>query len=86
MSVQKVTWIRARTSQLNGVIKHAASAAGVEVLDVENAFSEHEICTGSPSATGSWVNGIQFSDYHWYFHPNKYGQQELAAKLFARVG
>lgn len=86
MSAQEVTWIRARTTQLNNVIKHAAAAAGVQVLDVENAFSGHEICTGSPSATGSWVNGIQFSDYHWFFHPNKYGQQVLADRLLARVG
>jgi hypothetical protein len=70
----------------NEYVGCAAAAAGVEVLDVENAFRGHEVCTGSPSATGSWVNGIQFSDPHWYFHPNLYGQQRLAARLLAFVG
>lgn len=86
LSAKKVTWIRARTAQLDAVIKKAAAAAGVQVLDVQNAFSGHEICTGTPGPKGSWVNGIQFSDLHYWFHPNQYGQQKLAAALLARVG
>jgi GDSL-like Lipase/Acylhydrolase family len=46
---QEVTWIRARTAQMDAVIKKAAAAAGVQVLDEQNAFRGHEICRGTPS-------------------------------------
>jgi lysophospholipase L1-like esterase len=72
----EVAWIRARTSQLDSVIKQAAAAAGVTVLDEENAFGGHGICDAP-----SWVNGEDFTATSGWFHPNQTGQLVLATDL-----
>lgn len=66
-------WIRDRTDQLDDIVSEEARAAGLQVLDVRDAFSGHEICTEEP-----WVNG-------WgqpgSFHPNAEGHEVLARYL-----
>lgn len=66
-------WMRDRTDQLDDMIGEEATAAGLQVLEVRDAFAGHEICTAEP-----WVNG-------WGepgpFHPNAKGHDVLARRL-----
>jgi lysophospholipase L1-like esterase len=73
MQNDEKAWMRDRTDQLDDVIEEEAKAAGLQVLDVRDAFAGHEICTVEP-----WVSG-------WgepgSFHPNATGHEVLGGKL-----
>ncbi len=76
--------LRSLTVRLNGVIEAAARDAGVEFVDVTQAFNGHEVC----GASGEWINGPSFTAKHrdpntgvieWQmdnesFHPDTSGQ------------
>jgi lysophospholipase L1-like esterase len=80
---QEQSWIRDRTSQLNSVIKKAASAAGAEVLDLETAFTatKHDICSNSPFVLGPVAAAVLGNPELYTFHPNVAGHGEIAARL-----
>lgn len=71
-------WIREQTAHLNDVIQEEADGAGLEVLDVEDDFGGHEICTADPYAAGAFQPGT--------FHPNARGYDVLADRLAGAVG
>ncbi|MGH9037810.1 MAG: SGNH/GDSL hydrolase family protein [Acidimicrobiia bacterium] len=73
MQNDEKAWMRDRTDQLNDVITEEAKAAGLQVLDVRDAFAGHEICTTDPWASGWGEAGS--------FHPNAKGHAVLADKL-----
>jgi len=74
-----VDWFRAEYARMDAVIRRAA--AGVErtrVVDVENAFSGHELCTPQ-----EWAFGGRWKDPYTSFHPNPLGHASLASFLRA---
>ncbi len=73
MQNDEKAWMRDRTDQLDDIIEAEATAAGLEVLDVRDAFAGHEICTAEPWAAGWGDPGP--------FHPNATGHQVLARQL-----
>jgi hypothetical protein len=82
-------WVAGIVTALNDVIEHASAAVGLHFVDVEDAFSGHEICPNGrvyPDDTSPaevpWANGV-LVDRHldvstYSFHPNGLGQQRLA--------
>ncbi len=70
---EEKAWIRDRTDQLNDIIRAEAEAAGLEILDVRDAFAGHELCTEDPWASGWGEPGP--------FHPNPEGHEVLAGRL-----
>ncbi len=90
-----LTWGRDSASkQIGGVVKAAATARGVELIDLADAFAGHEFCAKTtslvdpftpPSATGSewgrFLGGpaIQQGQLQEVFHPNAYGQAAFAS-------
>ncbi len=75
MQNDEKAWMRDRTDQLDDIIKKEAKAAGLDVLDMRDAFAGHEICTAEPWASGFGEPGP--------FHPNATGHQVLARRLVA---
>jgi lysophospholipase L1-like esterase len=73
MQNDEKAWMRDRTDQLDDLIEAEATAAGLAVLDVRDAFAGHEICTAEPWTSGWGEPGS--------FHPNARGHEVLAAKL-----
>jgi lysophospholipase L1-like esterase len=77
-----VAWFRSEYSHMNRVIRAAADGVPrLHVLDVENAFAGHEVCTAQP-----WANGGSWRDPYSSFHPNILGHAALAAALGADAG
>ena len=79
-SQNQLNLIRGVITRLDTVIKQAAAAEWVTVIDEENAFAGHEMCTADP-----WVNnivgGVNAQDES--FHPNVAGYTKEAADLKA---
>ncbi|HEX6493827.1 MAG TPA: SGNH/GDSL hydrolase family protein [Candidatus Dormibacteraeota bacterium] len=76
---EDVDWFRTEYSHMNAVIRRAA--AGVErtrVVDVENAFAGHELCTPQ-----EWAFGGRWRDPYTSFHPNALGHASEASFLRA---
>lgn len=71
-------WIRARTAQLNDVVVEEATRAGLIPVDVEDAFSGHEICTDD-----AWAFGLGRTSGR--FHPNAAGHLAMAQALAAAL-
>lgn len=77
-------------SYLNFVISQAAKKAGVQYVDVENAFSGHNLCGQQYSAMPA-VNGLTEGDDigplsfnvlgHESYHPTLYGHSLLASAI-----
>jgi lysophospholipase L1-like esterase len=99
LDASELRWIRTETSELNQVIKDAASAAGINVADVENAFAGHELCTSEPAAnafvvsagttsvTGTFVAASgPMQSIQESFHPNSLGQKFYADAITPYVG
>jgi lysophospholipase L1-like esterase len=94
---QDLTWGRDTASpEIGAMVKAAAAARGVEVLDLGNALQGHEFCSKSdqlvtplvpPSpATSEWgrfLGGstVQQGDLQEAFHPNAYAQRALGVCL-----
>ncbi len=94
---QDLNWARDQVApEVGGAVKSAASARGVEVLELVDAFQGREFCakttqeatpTTPPSPTTSeWgrflsASAIQQGDLQEVFHPNAYGQQAFGACL-----
>ncbi len=92
---QDATWARDRAAaQIGAVSKAAAKAAGVETLDLLDAFQGHEFCSRTsaqntpfsrPSAAnaewGRFLGGstVQQGELQEAFHPNAYGQMALGS-------
>ncbi len=92
---QDATWARDRAAaQIGAVSKAAAGAAGVETLDLLDAFQGHEFCSKTsaqstpfsrPLASGAewgrFLGGstVQQGELQEAFHPNAYGQRALGA-------
>jgi len=90
---QDATWARDRAAaQIGSVSKAAAKAAGVETLDLLNAFQGHEFCSRTaaqntpfsrPTAAGAeWgrflgASTVQQGELQEAFHPNAYGQRAI---------
>ncbi|PID31629.1 hypothetical protein CR970_04645, partial [Candidatus Saccharibacteria bacterium] len=80
---------------LNATIKAAAEKAGVVYIDVENAFSGHELCSGADDAQIA-VNGLSgrvdipggpddlITLVSSSFHPNQLGHQLMANTLISQ--
>ncbi|MGH7868413.1 MAG: SGNH/GDSL hydrolase family protein [Candidatus Dormibacteraceae bacterium] len=71
-------WLRERASQLNQVIRDSAARAKVGVLDEENAFAGHELCSSQP-----WAHGEVITDPGESFHPTITGNAKMAQDLAA---
>jgi len=94
---EDLTWARDQAApEIGGAVKSAATARGVEVLELIDAFQGREFCakttqeatpTSPPSPTTSeWgrflsASTIQQGDLQEAFHPNAYGQQAFGACL-----
>jgi len=74
-------WLMARTHQLDGVIKKAAAAAGVKVLDEEHAFAGHEECTADTWVTPPLIPWPNNDVLDSAFHPNYNGYKQEAQDL-----
>jgi lysophospholipase L1-like esterase len=96
-SQAQVDAVRSVVTALNNVIKAAASAAGVQVFDMEGALYQHELCTVDPAdptdTSYSWVNpvlgsitGQGFVPADESFHPTANGYQAVASQLKAYLG
>jgi hypothetical protein len=76
---EDVDWFRTEYARMNAVIRRAA--AGVprtQVVDVENAFAGHELCTAQ-----EWAFGGRWRDPYSSFHPNALGHASVASFLRA---
>ena len=74
MSPDDVGWVHDTWSAFNTVIKQAATGiSSVQILDEEHAFDGHTVCDAAPDA-----NGVVLSDINTSFHPNSYGDSQLA--------
>jgi PKD repeat protein len=89
LSANETHWVRDRTHQLNGIIRQAASAAGVDVLDVESAFTDHLLCGPVGQV---WANNLTpdlprtaENESFYSFHPNRAGQNRIASLLASKV-
>jgi hypothetical protein len=87
---QDLTWARDRAApEIGDVVRTAARARGVEILDLRDALSGHEICARTDReatllrppapATSEWgrfvgANTIVEGDLQEAFHPNAYAQ------------
>jgi lysophospholipase L1-like esterase len=74
---EDVDWFRTEYAHMNAVIRRAA--AGVDrtrVVDVENAFAGHELCTPQ-----EWAFGGRWRDPYSSFHPNALGHASEASFL-----
>ena len=97
---QDATWARDRAAaQIGAVSKAAAKAAGIETLDLLNAFQGHEFCSKTaaqstpfsrPLAGGAeWgrflgASTVQQGELQEAFHPNAFGQRALGACVTRR--
>ena len=72
---------------LNNIIEQAAKKAGVKYIDVENAFGNHRLCdTGTQHVTAvTNVFGANGNEQQEGFHPNHFGQVDLANAVWAAV-
>jgi hypothetical protein len=62
----------------------AAAPANVKLLDEENAFQGHEVCTAAPYAQNIDLSHITDpSQAKWFLHPNAAGHAREAADLSA---
>ncbi len=81
------SWMNAKARQLDNVIGDSAKAAGVEYVDMYQAFEGHEVCGDSDP----WINdlmihhlsGVAPSPEPESFHPNQEGNQEFARRVDA---
>jgi lysophospholipase L1-like esterase len=92
-----MTWARDEGApEIGAMVKRAAAARGVEVLDLVDTLQGHEICskstaestpTSQPGPAGSeWgrfvgASTVQQGDLQEAFHPNAYAQQAFGACL-----
>lgn len=74
ISPEEKEWIRARTTDLNNVIRSAAAEASVIVVTQDSTFAGHEICTAE-----EYINGL--STDVTSFHPNEAGYLQEASVL-----
>lgn len=75
-----VTWFRAETTSLNGVLRAAAGARHSTFVDTEAAFAGHELCAADP-----WVIGLTPMNLTASFHPTVAGQAALARLVATEV-
>ncbi len=94
---EDLTWGRDQASpEIGGVVKTAAAARGVEVMDLGNALQGHELCSRSDSQvtpvsppssiTSEWgrflgASTILEGDLQETFHPNAFAQHALGVCL-----
>lgn len=95
-SSEEVQMARGMVTYLNSVIKAAAQYAGVQYIEVENAFSGYELCRPLSLETGltTAVNGLTAGDDigllgvnvvgNESFHPNVLGHQLMSQALLAQ--
>lgn len=77
-----VDWFRSEYARMNAVIRRAAQGVPrTQVVDVENAFAGHELCTAQ-----EWAFGGRFNDPYSSFHPNPLGHASMASFLRAATG
>jgi lysophospholipase L1-like esterase len=79
-----IPYLRDRESELNSVIRRAVAAApaNVKLLDEENAFVGHELCTALPYANNiDLSSATDPSKIKWFFHPNALGYARMASDL-----
>lgn len=84
-STKTQEWANLRLTQFNKVIRQATEAAGVEYVDMTNAFEGHEITTDNP-----WYHGIEYRAgleplESGSFHPNTAGQARMAGLVQKQI-
>jgi hypothetical protein len=89
-SPQQVALIYQAEDHLDSVIRKAAlNVGGIQVVDVEKTFAQHDICAKNPSP-GSWANVLILSNGlnpgNDTFHPNTTGYKQIAQKLRDQIG
>lgn len=69
-------WINSEIRRLNGGIRAAARAAGLQYVDIYNTSDEHELCKAP--AVEYFFNQIVLAESSESFHPTAYGQAVIA--------
>jgi lysophospholipase L1-like esterase len=69
--------------QLNGMLKQAATAAGVGYVDTYAASVGHDMCAGE---TGRWIEPPVPAEGLAPLHPNAAGQQGMAGAVLSALG
>jgi lysophospholipase L1-like esterase len=75
-----VTYLRATTQRLNGMLATQAAAAGARYVDVYTPSIGHDLCA---SSSVRWVEGLFPSSPAAPFHPNARGSAGMGAALAA---
>jgi lysophospholipase L1-like esterase len=78
-----VPYLRAKTKELNGMLRAQALAAGVHFVDVYTPSIGHDACAGSSTR---WVEGLVPTNPAAPVHPNQTGMQGIGAAVAAAVG
>jgi hypothetical protein len=82
LSREDVDWFRSEYAHMDAVVRQAAEGVPrTRVVDVEGAFSGHELCTPQ-----EWAFGGSWRDPYRSFHPNALGHTAVAAALRAATG
>lgn len=74
-------------SYVDGVIQQAATEAGVNYVNTENAFDGHNLCSANPSAMNGLTSGNDTLGLvgDESYHPTAYGHQLLAHTIAAQT-
>jgi lysophospholipase L1-like esterase len=85
ISGAEVDYLNALTPRLNAAIAGAAKQAGVDFVDVTEAFDRHELQCKGETARTSYLQPLQdaITLIPASFHPNAAGHERLAAVVAA---
>lgn len=74
-----VAWVTQVERGLSEAMRQAATARGVEVVDMHELSEGHDLCSATP-----WVNGLRpKANDGWFLHPNAAGAKAAASAVTA---
>lgn len=77
-----VTWLRAKTRELNAMLAAAAAAQGAIYVDTYTSSVGHDVCKG---ASTKWVEGLVPENTAAPVHPNARGMANTGAVVLAAI-
>lgn len=77
-----VTWLRAKTRELNAMLASAAAASGAIYVDTYTSSIGHDVCK---SASVKWVEGLVPENTAAPVHPNARGMANTGAVVLASI-
>jgi len=84
LNQEELTFISEATTRLNIVAKTAAEQAGVNYVDIEDAFDGFRLCennTGNIAMNGLTLGNDHFIIGNESYHPNQFGHELMANKI-----